>query len=62
MGTSQPSREYERQKKTLTLNGVELLGDSGSVVLELLKESGGNGKEVNTSKSLDLSSLPGAMA
>lgn len=36
---------------------VELLGDGGGVVLELLEESRGDGQEVNTSKCLDLSSL-----
>ena len=37
--------------------GIELLGDRGGIVLELLEESGGDGQEVNTSECLDLSSL-----
>lgn len=38
---------------------IELLGDRGSVVLELLKERRRNGQEVDTSKCLDLSGLNG---
>ena len=37
--------------------GIELLGDRGGIVLELLEESGGDGQEVNTSEGLDFSSL-----
>lgn len=36
---------------------IELLGDGRGVVLELLKERGGDGQEVNTSKGLDLAGL-----
>ena len=40
-----------------TGDGVELLGNGGSVVLEFLEEGRGNGQEVNTSQSLDLADL-----
>jgi len=40
-----------------TSGGIELLGNRNSVVLKLLQEGGGDGEEVNTSQSLDLSGL-----
>ena len=40
-----------------SISCVEPLGYWGGVVLELLEESGGDGQEVNASKSLDLASL-----
>ena len=41
----------------LTGGGIELLRDQRSVVLELLQEAGGDGEEINTSQSFDLSGL-----
>jgi len=41
----------------LTGGGIELLRDRRSVVLELLQEAGGDGEEINTSQSFDLSGL-----
>ena len=40
-----------------TGGGVELLGDGGGVVLELLEQVRRDGQEVDTGKSLDLASL-----
>lgn len=45
--------------QVLTCAGVELLGDGGGVVLELLKEVGGDREEVNARKSGDLARLFG---
>ena len=50
-------RANSKPRQKPTSSGVKLLGDWNGIVLELLQEGGGDGEEVNTGQSLDLSGL-----
>jgi len=57
MSTAESGSPKLQVEWRLTGGGIELLWDQRSVVFELLQEGGGDGEEINTSQSFDLSGL-----